>query len=159
MILDKLLEFSDSQGAITSSAVSTNVVDLGAGPTLRDLGAGEIVWFVVQVDVTGTGAGTLTIQLVSCATAAEFAAQTTPHIHYQSPAIVGTDMVAGDELVKVPLASSSFLLAVDQQGAGYERFLGCNYTIASTVGAVKLSAFLVKQPQTNIAYPSGFTAS
>ena len=156
MILDKLLEFSDAQGAITSSAASTNIVDLGATPTLRDLGAGEIVWFVVQVDVTGTGAGTLTIQLLSDSVTT---IQTTPHIHYASPAIVGTDMVAGDELVKVPLPTSSFLAAVDAAAPGYERYLGVYYTIASTVGAVKLSAFLLKQPQTNIAYPSGFVAS
>lgn len=156
MILDKLLEFSDAQGAITASAASTNIVDLGAAPTLRDLGAGETIWFVVQCEVTGTGTGTLGIELLSDSVAA---IQTTPHIHYASPLIVGTNMVAGDTLVKVPLPTSSFLIAVDAQAPGYERYLGVYYTIAGTVGAVILSAFLCHGPQSNISYPSGFTAS
>lgn len=154
MILSKYEEFSDSQGAITATATSTNCIDLGVSPTLRDLGAGEPIYFVVQVDVTGTGAGTLTISLVS---GADVLLQTTPVTHYLSPAFVGTDMVAGKELVKVRLPISGNLAAVPSAAPNYKRFLGVQYTIASTVGAVKLSAFLTKDVQANVAYPSGWT--
>ncbi len=154
MVLDKLLEFSDSQGAIAATAISTNVVDLGATPTLRDLGVGEQVWFVVQVDVTGTGAGTLQISLVS---GGDVALQTTPVTHYASPLFVGTDMVAGKDLVAIKLPSSGSLGATYIASPNYKRYLGVQYTIASTVGAVKLSAFLVKDYQKNVSYPSGFT--
>jgi hypothetical protein len=158
MVLDKLLEFSDSQGAITATAVSTNLVDLGATNVLKDMGAGEEIWFIVQVDVTGTGTGTLGIQLLTVGLASEATTTpTTPHIHYQSPLIVGTDMEARDTLVSIHLPSSSFLVAVDQPAPGYEQFMFVLYTIAATVGAVKLSAFLLKNPQQNVSYKSGFT--
>ena len=155
MILDKLLEFSDGQGAITVTGISTNVVDLGA-LAVRDLGAGEQLWLVIQVDVTGTGAGTLQASLVS---GADVALQTAPVTHYASPAFVGTDMVAGGTLTCIPLGSSGSLGATYAAAPNYKQYLGIQYTIASTVGAVKLSAFITKNPQLNASYPSGFTAS
>lgn len=156
MILDKLAEFSDSQGAITATAISTNVIDLGATNVLKDLGTGEPVWLVVQVDVTGTGAGTLIAELISDSVAALTSSPTT---HYTSPAFVGTDMVVGKTLVQIPLPSSQNIAGTYQAIPGYEQFLGMRYTIASTVGAVKLSAFLVRNAQATIAYKSGYTAS
>ena len=155
MILSKLEEFSDAQGPITATAISA-VVDLGATPTLRDLGVGTDVWFVVQVDVTGTGAGTCTIALVSSAAAG---LQTTPVTHFATPAIVGTNLVAGLEVARVKLPVSGFLAAVPTASPNYKRYLGVQYTIASTVGALKLSAFLTLGVQANASYPSGFAVS
>jgi len=156
MIIDKFAEFSDAQGPVSASAASTNIMDLGAAPTLRDLGAGEPIWFVCTVNVTGTGAGTLTIQLL---TDSVTTIQTTPHIHYQSPAFVGTDMVAGRVLSQFVLPTQASLVAVPTAPPSYERYMGAYYTIASTVGAVLLDAYLTKNPQANVSYPSGFTAS
>ncbi len=159
MVLDKSLEFDDTRAALTASAISTNVIDLGGTNALKDLGAGHTVWFVVQVDTTGTGAGTVTISLVS---GADVALQTTPVTHYTSPAIVSTNLVAGSEIIRVPLSSQGFLAAVPiaDNVAAYKRYLGVQYTIASTVAAVQLSAFLLLNPQMGTggtAYASGFT--
>lgn len=53
MILDAQLQFSDSQ-AITAAAASTNYVDLGA---VRDIGTGEPLYIVVNVEVAFTDGG------------------------------------------------------------------------------------------------------
>jgi hypothetical protein len=148
MIVDKSLEFSDAQGAITSTTISTNVIDLGATPALRDIGHSERVWFVVQVDVTGTGTGTVTIELVSDST--ENLA-TSPTIHYTSPAIVGTDLVAGAEIIRTPITAFGMVSGA-APGLGFERYLGVQYTISGTVGAVKLSAFFAGSPQMGMPY-------
>lgn len=145
MLIDKLLEFSDSQGAITASAISSNVYDRAATPTLKDIGIGEPLWLVLQCDVTGTGTGTLTASLESDSTA-DLATSAT--VHWTDSARGGTAMVAGTTLALIPLPSGN-----------YEEFIGMRYTISGTVGAVKLSAFIVKDVQKNIIYPSGFSVS
>lgn len=65
MILDKLLMFSEKQ-AVTASAASTDVIDLGPiDGTRRDIGVGYPLEFWATVDTTATAAGaaTLNIQL------------------------------------------------------------------------------------------------
>src|SRR3546814_11399807 len=55
MYLDKENEFSDAQ-AVTATAISENVIDLGATNTLKDIGAGEEVWLVVRTSTAATAA-------------------------------------------------------------------------------------------------------
>lgn len=66
MIQDKQLEFSNAQ-AITASAASTNIVDLGPkqarGASVGTNGAGVPIHFNVGAGFTATGAGTLTIDI------------------------------------------------------------------------------------------------
>lgn len=72
MLMDLQSMFSDKQ-AITTTAASTNVIDLGAvdtpkhaaGPITRDLGKGRPIPITVMVNETFTAAGaaTLTIAL------------------------------------------------------------------------------------------------
>jgi hypothetical protein len=71
MLLSKQSLLSDQQ-AITASAASTNIMDLGATGTpirgnqlVRDIGAGTPVGFLAQVTeaFTAAGAGTLTVSL------------------------------------------------------------------------------------------------
>lgn len=65
MILDKLLMFSEKQ-AVTASAASTDVIDLGPiDGTRRDIGVGYPLEFLATVDTTATAAGaaTLNVQL------------------------------------------------------------------------------------------------
>ncbi|KAG0928904.1 hypothetical protein G6F31_017545 [Rhizopus arrhizus] len=64
MILDKTNEFSDGQ-AITATAISTNVIDHNpANKTATvDLGTGEVVYLVVQVDQAATAAGAATVAI------------------------------------------------------------------------------------------------
>jgi hypothetical protein len=159
MVLDKYLEFDDTRAALTASAISTNVVDLGATNLLKDLGSGYPIWFVVQVDTTGTGTGTVVIALVS---GGDVALQTTPVTHIASPAIVGTNLVAGAEIIRAPLPSQGFLAAVPiaDNVMAYKQYLGVQYTISGTVGAVQTSAFLLlnpQMPQASGGYVSGFT--
>jgi len=166
MILDKLSEFSDSQdcssATISTGKVSDSVVDTSpAGINLaKALATGYPVWLVVQVDVTGTGTGTLQINLVSD-TGATLAAA--PVTHYASPAMVSTNLVAGKEIIKMPLPAqgnaTSVPGTVPAAQPTYLRYLGLWYISSGTVGALKLSAFLTLDPQANVAYTSGFTVA
>lgn len=63
MLHDALLTFSDAQ-AITAAAGSTNTIDLGAAG--RDIGTGENLYVVLNVDVAftdGSSNSTLTVAL------------------------------------------------------------------------------------------------
>src|SRR3546814_11166851 len=71
MYLDKENEFSDAQ-AVTATAISENVIDLGATNTLKDIGAGEEVWLVVRTRTAATDApsgATLAVSLEPDSTA------------------------------------------------------------------------------------------
>lgn len=149
MYVDKQEEFSDSQ-VLTATAISTNVLDLnpnGSANTLQDIGAGENMYLVVQVDValTSGGATTLVVTLESDSTA-DLA--TSPTVHWTSATIPKATLVAGYELViKLPPDN-------------YERYLGVRYTVATgpfTAGSI--SAFLTKDAQRNRQYASGFSVS
>lgn len=153
MLLDKQEEFSDSQ-AVTASVISTNVIDLTQGTanlTLIDIGQGESVQLVIQVDttVTAAGAATVVFSLESDSTA-DLA--TSASTHWQSAAIGKATLVAGFEVARFKLPSGV--------PSNYERFLGVRYTVATgplTAGA--FSAFLVKDAQGNQHFPSGFSVS
>lgn len=62
MILDKQIEFSDSQ-VVTTSAVSTNVYDQAplTRNTSRDWGSGSNAYLVLQTDAAATAAGAATV--------------------------------------------------------------------------------------------------
>lgn len=147
MILDKTNEFSDGQ-AVTATAISTNVIDIsptGENP-IRDIGTGEDVYLVVQVDQTATAAGaaTVTISLES----ADNAGLTSSTVHTTTGAVALGSMTAGAELAKFKLPAGD-----------YKRYLGVRYTVGTgplTAGA--FSAFLVKDVQASRrTYKSGYT--
>ena len=153
MILDKFLEFSDAQ-AVTSTAISTNVVDLapignGVGTnTTRDIGTGEDVYLVVVTNTTATDTGsdaTLTVTLESDST--ENLA-TSPTVHFSTGAIAFAGFAtAGTVLANVKLPAGN-----------YERYMGVRYTVAAgplTAGA--FDAFLVKDAQAYKSYAVGST--
>lgn len=144
MILDAFNEFSDAQ-AVTSTAISTNVIDLGpvTDNTLRNIGVGNPVWLIVKTNTTATDTSsdaTLTITLESDSTA-DLATSAT--VHYSTGAIAFANFAtAGTVLVAVMLPSSL-----------YEQYLGIRYTVASgplTAGA--FDAFLVKDADLYRAY-------
>lgn len=150
MILDKQEEFSDSQ-AVTVTAISTNVIDLTQGTTgltTIDIGTGESVQLVIQVDTAATAAGAATVQF-SLESDSTTDLATSPTVHWQSSAIAIATLVAGYEVARLKLPSLP---------GPYERYLGVRYTVATgplTAGA--FSAFLVKDSQANRSYPAGFT--
>lgn len=137
MILDKQLEFSDAQ-AVTSTAISTNVVDLGDDVTTRNIGGTEPAYLVVQTDTTATDTSsdaTLTVTLESDSTAN---LATSATVHWTSATMAfATFATAGTTLAVVPLPFGA-----------YERYLGVRYTVASgplTAGA--FNAFITRDPQ------------
>lgn len=151
MYVDKQEEFSDSQ-AVTDSAISTNVLDLTQGTanlTLIDIGTGENMYLVIQVDTAATAAGAATVSF-SLESDSTTDLATSPTVHWQSPAPVAiATLVAGYEVAKIKLPP---------QPPMYERYLGVRYTVATgplTAGA--FSAFLTKDIQNNRAYPVGFS--
>lgn len=150
MYIDTQSEFSDAQ-AVTSTAISTNVIDLQSesqANTLQNIGAGEDVYLVVQTQTTATDTSsdaTLTVSLESDSTA-DLATSAT--VHYSSGAIAFADFAtAGTRLVAVKLP----------EHASYERYLGVRYTVADgplTAGA--FDAFITKDVPNEAYYASGF---
>lgn len=152
MYIDSQLQFSDAQ-AVTSTAISTNVVDLNPdGGTLeanlQDLGVGEDVYLVVQTQTACTDTGsdaTLTLTLESDSTA-DLATSATVHLSTGALAFAAYS----------PAGATVF--AGRLPSGNYERYLGVRYTIAAgPLTAGKFNAFLTKDIQKYKNYASGFT--
>jgi hypothetical protein len=147
MILDAFNEFSDAQ-AVTSTAISTNVIDLGSTNTTRDIGAGQVVYLIVttQTAITDTSSdATLTVTLESDTAAALNVANV---IHFTTGALsFATYSAAGSVIAAIALPI-----------ANYKRYLGLRYTVASgpfTAGAI--DAFLTEDYGKYKAYVRGYT--
>jgi hypothetical protein len=138
MILDAFLEMSDAQ-AVTATAISTNVIDLGpvTDNVLRDIGTGEDVYWVLSVDTTFTGLTSLQAALVSDSTVN---LATSPTTHVTTIAIPLASLVAGYQYaVKLPAGS-------------YEQYLGTQYTVVGAGVNGKINSFLTKDAQLYRAY-------
>ena len=140
MMYDKLNTFGIDQ-AVTTTAASTDIVDLGAA---RDIGNGEPLELVILVtqSVTAAGAATVTFTLETD----DNAAFSSPVVLANSGAIGKAALGAGTEVlrVKVPLDA--------------ERYLRTNYTVATgPLTAGTFTAFLAHDRQASRAYASGFT--
>lgn len=122
MILDKLLMFSEAQ-AVTATAASTDVIDLGPiDGTRRDIGVGYPLefWVLVNTNATAAGAATVNVQLQ---TSPDNSAWTTI---YESGALALAALTAGKRIMsaKVP--------------AGVQKYLRVNYAVSTgplTAGA------------------------
>ena len=132
-ILDNELTFSNAQ-AVTATAASSNVVDLGVD---RDIGVGEPVYFAVQV---GTGFAGLTSLTVTLQTSADNSTWSTL---YQSAALPVASLGAGAQPVRVVVPSPT------------KRYLRVNYTVAGTGTAGTVTASLLLGPDGYRAYPAG----
>lgn len=162
MILDKQNIFSgaydgptavwtgQAPGATAAATVSsTNVIDLTATNTLKDLGTGQDVYLVLivttSVDAAG-GAANITFKLVSDSTTN---LTTSPTTHWNSGAIAKGTLTAGyTKVVELPREKT------------YERYLGVTYTPDTndiTSGAVL--AFLTLDPEVYSTYAKAYTIS
>ncbi len=144
MILDKLLMFSATPQAITASAASTDVIDLGVA---EDLGIGDDPALKVLLLITTTfdaaGAATLVASLQGSVNNSSWTDMA------MTNTIGKASLVAGEEIARWNLPS---LIA----GQAMPRFLRVNYTVATgpmTAGAVQ--AAIILDRQRNIAYPPG----
>jgi hypothetical protein len=145
MILDNFLEFADAAAIAlnTTNAIApnTDVIDLGASQTLKDIGNGEPLYLVIQVDTAFGGAGNVTFDLVSDSTANLATSKTT---HLTTGAIAYTAYTAGRTFI--------YPLPVEQT---YERYLGLWETASGNLTSGKINAFLTANPAKWIATPDG----
>ncbi|NUO70118.1 Bbp16 family capsid cement protein [Escherichia coli] len=138
MITDKLLMFSEAQ-AVTNTAASTDVIDLGPiDGNRRDIGVGYPLefWVLVNEAATATGEATVNIQLQ---TSENNSSWTTI---YDSGALAKATLTAGKRVVsaKVP--------------AGVQRYLRVNYSVAtSQLTAGKFTAGISLDVDANTPYP------
>lgn len=141
MILDKGNLVSSAQ-AVTSSAGSTDVIDLSQA---RAIGDGEELEFFVNVDTAATAAGAATVT---------FQVQTDDNSAFSSPAI----LIQTDAIPKATLVAGYQIKISLPVGATPERYLRLYYSVATgplTAGA--FTAGLVLDAQNSRAYPSGYT--
>lgn len=141
MILDNLTEFADAQ-TVTATAIS-DVIDLGAAPTLQDIGNGQPLYLVLTCDETAGSGGSATVNfsLESDSTANLATSATT---HASTGAIGQASLVAGTFKRVIPLPVE----------VRYERYLGVRFTVASgPLTAGKFSAFLTLDPHGWVALP------
>ena len=135
-ILDKHNEFSDGQ-AVTSTAISTNVIDLGDDSVTQNIG-GSGLYLVVQTRTAATDTSsdaTLAVTLESDSTE-NLATSATVHF--------GTGALAF-----AAFSPAGTVLACTELPFGnYERYLGVRYTVASgPLTAGNFDAFLTRDPQ------------
>jgi hypothetical protein len=172
MILDSLLRFSNAQ-AITATAVSDNVIDLGVtsgipssanGGGARDIGIGDdpAMKLLVIVGTTFLTLTSLTVALqgaVDDGTGVPAAFST----WWSSPAVVAASLVAGARLYDMDMPRPP-------QGIAIPRFLRMNYTVGgsnATAGTLNSYIVLDRDDQfyssTNNAvqggYPAGITVA
>lgn len=143
MVLDEFNEFCDATSAILAvgNAIIGDVIDLGSTPTLRNLGAGEPLYLVLQVDTAFVGTGaTVTFDLCSDSVAALTTSKTT---HLTTGAIPVASLVAGyRKVIALPNETT------------FERYLGIWETVATAnITAGKINAFLTKDVSAWTAYP------
>lgn len=143
MIRDRLNQFSRAQ-AVTSTAASTDYLDLGSARELNDNGLIELIVRVNTLFTTGDGA-TLTVALQSDDNTSFSSAATI--LQSASAIAVGT-LVAGYEPLRVRVPR----LIVP------ERYVRLYYTVGTgTFTAGKLDGELVLDRQANISYPRGYS--
>lgn len=151
MYVDKQAEFSDSQ-VVTATAISTNVYDLWPvgnavnSNAQRDIGVGEDVYLVVQVDTTATAAGAATVTItLESSTTADLA--TSPTVHFSSTAYPLANLTGGRTLLAIKLPADA-----------YKRYIGVRYTVGTgPLTAGSFSAFFAKDVQAFRAYTKGYT--
>lgn len=150
MLTDALLQLASAQ-AVTSTAVSTNTIDLSQA---RDLGEGRDLYAVITVDTTATAAGAATVNFQIISSAA--AALTSPTILGQTDAIGKAELTAGRRPIVVRIPST--VLAAQPIG---QRYLGLQYTVGT--GPLTAGAFSVAITDTDVSvgknYPSGYTVA
>lgn len=143
MMIDAFNEFSDAQ-AVTATALSTNVIDLGpvADNAKRDLGSGERVWLVVITNTTVTDAGSDATLTVTLESATDAAITTGITVHYSS----GAQAFA-------TFAPAGSMIAVGLPAGEYARYLAVRYTVgAGPLTAGAFDAFLTHDIQKYRAY-------
>lgn len=143
MIKDAFLILSDKQ-AVTTTAVSTNTIDLSATTPQRNLGGIALhLYTSVTETVTASGAATVVFALIQ----SDNADLSSADVLYQTAAIGKAALVAG----AVPL-----LISLPYNIT--KRYIGVSYTVATgPLTAGKFDAFLCHEVPLNVAYKAGYS--
>lgn len=148
MIIDSFLEMCDATSAVANvgNAILGDVIDLGETPTLKDIGTGEPIHLVIQVDTTFSDAGdagTATVKFQLCSDSTENLA-TSKTVHIDTGAIPIASLVKGFTVAYgLPLTET------------YERYLGIWETVGATnLDAGKVNIFLTKDVARWTALPA-----
>jgi len=130
MILDSEFEFSDDQ-AITATAVSTNVIDLGTG---RDMSAGEPVNLNIQVTEAFDNLTSLQVEVQQDADAA-----------FSNPTVI-----AKSEDAALADLKPGYVFNLRHLPSNSERYLRLNYVVTGTNPTTgKVASGVVNAQQTN----------
>lgn len=136
-----------SVGTTAAAYEGTNVIDLRATNTLKDIGTGKEIYLVIGIVEAAAAAGTdgtVTWKLGSDATTTIDGGT----VHWTSAAISEAAQVAGYTVAIVALP----------RGKTYERYLGITTTIATqTYSAGTYFAFLTMDPEVISLYSKGYT--
>ena len=146
MILDERTEFCD-ETALDTSGTDTDllgdVINLG---TARDIGNGQPLYLVIQVDTAVDSSGdSANVEVVLASDdSASIATDGSATEHLSTGAVAEADLTAGKRFVyHVPL-----------EGNAYEQYLGIlQKTTSEAVTAGAISAFLTLDPAGWKAYP------
>ncbi len=141
MITDSLLRVSEDQ-AVTSTAVSTNTIDLVVA---RDIGEGTPLYMNFAVTTAMAGGTSIKFEVITSASAS----LTSPTVIGSSDAILTAALTAGKNVV--------VRLNPDIAGKG-QRYLGARYTVSGTYSSGKITADVVETiGDGRKFYASGFT--
>lgn len=141
MITDKLLRVSEDQ-AVTTTAVSTNTIDLGVA---RDMGEGKELFMNFAVTTAFAGGTSIKFEVISSASA-----------NLASPTVIGSS----DAIITADLgAGKNVAVGINPQIASTgQQYLGARYTVSGTMSAGKVTADVVETVQDGKKfYASGFT--
>ena len=143
MITDSLLRVSEDQ-AITTTAFSTNTIDLG---TARDIGEGSALYMNFCVTTALTNGTSVKFEVVTSANA-----------NLSSPTVIGSS----DAVLTAALTQGKNIVVrinPDKGGTG-KRYLGARYTVSGTYNAGAVTADVVETiGDGQKYYASGFTVS
>lgn len=129
MIIDSLLQFSNSQ-ALTATAASTDSVDLSSD---RDIGPGEPMWLVVVSEVAPGGTSPTIVISIETDDNSSFSSAATVYTH---ASIAGAAFGAGTKVV-IPWPMAN------------ERYIRVKYTLGGTSPTFTVSSFLTSQEPTS----------
>ena len=153
MIIDSLNEFADAVSVIQTAGSRFNLGDVIDLSQARDIGNGQTVYLMIQVDteiITAGSQGSIQFHLVS--DAIDTPDTSTATIHMSSPTYVTDDSAANSP--ELNAGGIIWQVALPLEGDLYERYLGVQYNVTTedtTAGAV--SAFLTLDPRGWKAHP------
>mgnify|MGYP001315822923 CR=1 FL=1 len=141
MITDSLLRVSENQ-AVTSTAVSTNTIDLVVA---RDIGEGTPLYMNFAVTVAMAGGTSIKFEVITSANA-----------NLSSPTVIGSS----DAILTAALtAGKNVVVRLNPEIAGKgQRYLGARYTVSGTYSSGTITADVVETiGDGRKFYASGFT--